>query len=375
MKNIKLFYLVNVDWFFVSHRLPIALDAIKKGYNISIVTKNTGMFTLFREKGFSTFNMNLTRSGINPLKEILVIFKIFYIYLFQKPDIVHHVALKSVLYGSIASKFLRIPTVNSLSGLGYLFTEKQRNVKFRNIIKFILRNVINSEHSILIMQNNDDAEYFVNNNIIKRENLRIIRGSGVDLEVFKFSEEPNSAFIKVVFPARLLIDKGIIEFIEASRIIKTKYENVEFQLIGDLDIHNPTAINKLLLDKAILENHVCWPGFQEDMVSVYTNSHIVVLPSYREGLPKALIEACSIGRPIVTTNVPGCRDVVKNNVNGFLVPPKDSKSLAEAIEKLIIDGELRIKMGKFSREIAEKYFSIESVINKTLKIYEEILIR
>ena len=373
MKKNKLLYLVNVDWFFISHRLQIALAAKQTDYGVIIVTKDTGKFGFLKEKGFAVSDINLTRSGINPIKEILVIAKVFFIYLFQKPDLVHHVALKSVLYGSIISYILKIPTVNALSGLGYLFTDNQRNGKIRKLVLFILKKVLNNNHSILILQNNDDAEYFIKNNLITKKKLKIIKGSGVNLEEFRFFKEPEDDLIKIVFPARLLIDKGIIEFIEAAKICKSKYVNIEFLLVGDLDTHNPTTIKKKTLDKAIAENFVTWSGFQNDMVKIYNNSHIVVLPSYREGLPKALIEACAVGRPIVTTDVPGCREVVKENYNGFLVPVKNYELLAKAIEKLILDKDLRIKMGKNARILAEENFSIVSVVEKTLKIYDEVL--
>jgi len=373
LKKNKLLYLVNVDWFFISHRLQIALAAKQTDYGVIIVTKDTGKFSFLKEKGFAVSDINLTRSGINPIKEILVIAKVFFIYLFQKPDLVHHVALKSVLYGSIISYILKIPTVNALSGLGYLFTDNQRNGKIRKLVLFILKKVLNNNHSILILQNNDDAEYFIKNNLITKNKLKIIKGSGVNLEEFRFFKEPEDDFIKIVFPARLLIDKGIIEFIEAAKICKSKYVNIEFLLVGDLDTHNPTTIKKKTLDKAIAENFVTWSGFQNDMVKIYNNSHIVVLPSYREGLPKALIEACAVGRPIVTTDVPGCREVVKENYNGFLVPVKNYELLAKAIEKLILDKDLRIKMGKNARILAEENFSIDSVVEKTLKIYDEVL--
>jgi len=374
-QKIKSIYIVvNADWFLLSHRLPIAVAAKRDEYSVTIVANDTGKSEEIRKRGFGFIDLPVERSSQNIFKEIKILFFLFQIYRRQKPSIVHHVALKAVTYGAICSRILRIPTVNALSGMGYTFTEKGRSTFLQKFLLYFLKYGLNGKKSFLILQNLDDKNEFIQKNLIQKEKLKIIRGSGVDCNVYKYFEEPKRDSLQIVFPARLLKDKGIIEFVDAARIIKSRgYENIRFILSGDLDEGNPTCIEEEILLGWVSDNIVEWPGFQNNMIKVFEDSNIVVLPSYREGLPKALIEAAAIGRAIITTDVPGCREVVSDNENGFLVPAKNSLALADKIEILIKDPKLRSSMGKKSREKAEKEFSIEDVVDKTLSIYSELL--
>ena len=370
----KLFLVVNVDWFFLSHRLPIALEARNRGYEVTVFAIEEGNHgEEIRNYGLNFVPLPTSRSGTNIFNELKVLLFLFKWYRKEKPDIVHHVAMKPVTYGSVAAKLAKIPrVVNALSGLGFLFINKEDNKLIHSIVNTLFKFGFRNPNLRFILQNNDDLDLIRKFNILSDRQIHLIKGSGVDLNQFHYSEEKNTSPIKVVLPSRMLWDKGVAEFVEAAKALHKKYEDkTEFILAGGVDLGNKAGIPEAQLLAWNDEGYISWIGFQSDMVSILTDAHIVVLPSYREGLPKSLIEACAIGRPIVTTNVPGCREVVDNGINGYLVKAKESIELAYRIEQLILDRTLRIEMGKAGRNKAEKEFSIQEVVDKTLAIYSE----
>jgi glycosyltransferase involved in cell wall biosynthesis len=368
----KLFIVVNVDWFFLSHRLPIALEALKRGYDVTICAIDTGKKKEIESYGLKFKPLPTSRSGTNAITELKVLLFLLNWYRREKPDIVHHVAMKPVTYGSIAAKCIGVKrVVNALSGLGFLFINADKNKIIHSLLSRFFKFGFNNPNLRFILQNQDDLGMIKDLKILKDNQVFLIKGSGVSLSSFKYIIEPDTTSLKIVLPARMLWDKGIREFIQAARILKSSYGNkIIFILAGPVDTENKATITESQLLDWNTEGIVSWIGFQTNMIQVLNEAHIVVLPSYREGLPKSLIEACAIGRPIVTTDVPGCREVVVNGVNGFLVPDKNEEALAKAIEKLILDKALRIKMGKEGRIIAEQSFSLESVIEQTFAIYE-----
>jgi glycosyltransferase involved in cell wall biosynthesis len=369
----KLFLVVNVDWFFVSHRLPIALEALKRGYDVTIFSIDTGRAEEIRSYGLRFIPLPTSRAGMNILQEIKVIMLLFKYYWTEKPDIVHHVAVKPVTYGSLVAKVLGVPkVVNALSGLGFLFINKDKNRFVHSIVNRVFKFGFKNKNLTFILQNHDDFEMIKNIGVLKDYQIRLIKGSGVDLSSFSFTEEKNAEILNVILPARMLYDKGVVEFVEAARLLHPKYkETVAFILVGNVDMGNNAGITEEQLLAWNKEGAVQWLDYQKDIIQTLIDSHIVVLPSYREGLPKSLIEACAIGRAIVTTDVPGCREVVKEGENGFLVENKNVTALATAIEKLILDKPLRLRMGLASRKKAEEEFSLKSVIDKTFAIYEQ----
>jgi glycosyltransferase involved in cell wall biosynthesis len=374
MTKPKLFLVVNVDWFFLSHRLPIALEAQKRGYDITILAiEEEGKGDEIRSHGLKFIPLPSTRGGKNILSELKLIRFLLKTYKEHKPDIVHHVAIKPVLYGSIAAKFARIPKiVNAVSGLGTAFINPKPFSPIFILVKNLYKYSFRNKHLKVIVQNEDDMVQLLGFGVLKKEQIRLIKGSGVDLTDFSYCKEPPTEHITVVLAARMLWDKGIGEYVEAARQLKEKYKNkVNFILAGKVDEQNSTNIAEEQLLTWNKEGVTEWIGYQTNMAQVYRDAHIVVLPSYREGLPKSLIEACAIGRPIITTDVPGCRVVVDEGINGFLIPAKNSNALAIALEKLIDSKELRLEMGKKGRHLAEKEFSITSVLDKTFSIYEE----
>ena len=374
MKNSqKLFLVVNVDWFFLSHRLPIALEAKKRGYDVTILTiEEEGKGPEIRRHGLRFIPLPSTRGGKNIFDELKLIRFLYKTYKKEKPDIVHHVAIKPVLYGSIAAKYAGIKKiVNAVSGFGSIFINPNKFSPTYQIIKNLYRFSFSNKHLNIIAQNEDDVAQLLQLGSLKESQIHLIKGSGVDLTEFNFTPETSNTPVKSILLSRMLWDKGVGEFVKAATILKKKYgDKAEFILAGKVDSENSSCISKQQLEEWNEEGNVKWIGFQKDIVGLYRDIHIAVLPSYREGLPKSLIEALAIGRPVVTTDAPGCRVVVNEGVNGFLVKLQDEKSLAEAMDKLIGDKKLRQRMGAAGRKLAEQEFSLEMVLNKTFDIYE-----
>jgi len=370
----KILFVVNVDWFFISHRLPLAIEALKKGYEVHLACGTTDKKEYLESLSFIVHPLNLSRSGTGIKGEIKSFFEIYKILKEINADIAHFVTIKPVLYGGIASRFLNIGRkVFSISGLGFIFIKQGLKASLVRIaIKTMYRFALGGKNSHVIVQNPDDN--VVVNSIVKVP-ITLIRGSGVDLSQYEYIEE-NSENIKVSMACRLLKDKGVFEYIVAAKVIKNlefkieNCKNVEFELYGDIDIHNPASLTNEDIQKIEKDGFVNVYGFTSDIAKVFSESNIVVLPSYREGLPKVLIEAAACGRAVVTTDVPGCRDAIEPDSTGLLCKVKDSKSLTNVIEKLIKDKNLRISMGKAGRKLAEQEFDINKVVEKHFDIYE-----
>jgi len=371
----KLFIVVNVDWFFLSHRLPIAIAANAAGYDVTVVCNDTGYADEIRKYDLNFIDSPFTRSGTNIFEELSIVRFLTKLYKKHNPDIIHHVTLKPAIYGSLAAKRAKIGNViNAISGLGYNFTNGRKGIK-QSILNLLLKKSFRSQKLHFIFQNPDDLAIFKHMGLIKNESkIHIIKGSGVNLSEFVFREEPAGNKLQILLPARMLYDKGVAEFIMAAKKLKEQYHDVvSFNLAGSIDLNNPAAISETDLNKLLDPPYINWIGYQKEMDKVLAANHIVVLPSYREGLPKSLIEACAIGRPIITTDAPGCRECVRVDYNGFLVPVKDHVLLAQYLEKLINNRELRVTMGHNSRKMAEDEFSIENVVKSTLNIYSLML--
>lgn len=364
----KILFVVNVDWFFISHRLPLALEALKRGYEVHIACGITDKKEYLESLGLIVHPLNLSRSGTGIKGEIKAFCEIYNLLKEINPNIAHFVTIKPVLYGGIASRFLSIHNkVFSISGLGFIFIKQGLKATLvRMLIKTMYKFALGGKNSHVIVQNPDDKA--VVNSIVKVP-ITLIRGSGVDLNQYEYNEEKNEN-IKVSMACRLLKDKGVFEYIEASKILKKKYLNVKFELYGDIDIHNPASLTNNDIENIKKDGIVKVYGFSGDIAKIFSDTNIVVLPSYREGLPKVLIEAAACGRAVVTTDVPGCRDAIECNITGLLCEVKNPKSLAEQIEKLIIDNHLRNSMGKEGRKLAENEFDINKVVEKHFEIYE-----
>jgi glycosyltransferase involved in cell wall biosynthesis len=370
----RIVFVVNIDWFFLSHRLPLALEAINRGFEVCLLTADSGKKTEIEGYGINFIEVPFERSGKNLLHEWKCVSLLAKHYRRLNPDIIHHVTLKAALLGSFAAKISGHKNViNAISGLGYNFTDG-RNGPLQKLIRFMMRRSFKSDHFYFILQNPDDIEMMKNQKFTNKNHYKLIKGSGVDLKEFEFTPPVTKDIIQILFPARILYDKGIMELIEAAKYLENDWKGkIIFILAGDCDENNKAVVREEDLKKHLIPGYIEWIGFRKDMITQYQQSDIVVLPSYREGLPKSLIEACAIGRPIITTDVPGCRECVIDGYNGRMVPVKTVVPLANAIEELCESKSLRDKMGSNSRVLAEQEFSIESVIEKTFLIYEELL--
>lgn len=370
----KLFIVVNVDWFFLSHRLPVALAAKNAGWDVTIVTADTGKLKDIEAAGLRAVNLPMSRSGMNLIEELRACRFLYRSYRREKPDVVHHVGIKAILWGALAAKFAKVNgVVNAISGLGGFFAE-DNNTILSKVIPSVLRFSHHRSNLLVIFQNQEDRALYVGHHIIEDGQARMIRGSGVDLNDYCYTVEPLGGKIIVMLTCRMIREKGVFELVEAAELLRKDYDSkVEFWIVGGLDDH-PGAITKDEIESVCDNQYIKWLGRREDIKELLQQCHIYAFPSYyKEGIPKSLIEAAAIGRPIVTTQNIGCKEVVEEGVNGYLVPVKDSISLAEKIKLLIDDKILRIRMGKTSREIAEKNFSLDRVVEKHLAIYQELV--
>lgn len=369
----KLLFLVTEDWYFCSHRLPPARAAQAAGYDVVVATRVDLRGAEIMAEGFKLVPISLRRRSRNPFREMAAIAEIAQIYRRERPDIVHHVALKPVLYGSFAALLVRRPAVvNALAGMGFLFTSSSRTAAvLRAAVSRIFRVLLNAGRSVLILQNPDDEAMLVSGGLVAPSRVRLIRGSGVDIERFAPTPEPGGTPV-VMLPSRLLWDKGVGEFVAAAGVLRARGVVARFVLVGDGDADNPASIPDAQLkawhDSGLIEG---W-GRCEDMPGALAQAHIVCLPSYREGLPKVLLEAAACARALVATDAPGCREIVRHGENGLLVPLRDAASLADAIERLLGDPVLRFRMGQKGRHMVEAEFSEEKVAQETLAVYREV---
>ena len=367
----KLLYVVNVDWFFMSHRLPIALEAMRSGYEVHLSCAFTDKSEELSALGFILHPLDLSRSGTGIKAELTAFWQISRVLDKVKPDVAHFVTIKPVLYGGIWSRlFGSAKRVFSISGLGYVFIAQGFKAKcVRSVIAVLYRLAIGGRASQVVFQNPDDQALVLKATGIKAAQTTLIRGSGVDLTHYAVQPEPLGAPV-VMLVARLLYDKGVAEFVQAAVILHQQWPELRMVLVGDIDHGNPKAVSASQLATWVAEGSVEHWGYQRDIATIMAQSHVQVLPSYREGLPKSLIEASACGRAIVTTDVPGCRDAIVAGETGLLVPVKNATLLAEAIMQLLSDEQLRKNMGHAGRVWAEQVFDIRQVVAKHMELYQ-----
>ena len=370
----RLLFVITEDWYFWSHRLDLARAARDAGYLVTIATRVTNHGECIRQEGFQLEPLDMVRRSRNPLQELAAIVELVRLYRRVKPDVVHHVAMKPILYGSMAAWFSPVPVViNAFAGLGYVFTSPDRRWRgMRWAILVALRLVIRASRSTVLFQNEMDRDELIEMGIVQPSRTHVIAGSGVDIEAFSVRPSPQGTPV-VVLPSRMLWDKGVGEFVAAARDLKKRGVAARFVLVGRSDEDNPAAICCEQLAQWVDEGSIEWWGHRDDMSEVYASASIVVLPSYREGLPKVLLEAAACGKAIVTTDVPGCREVVSGGVNGILVPPRNSSALATAIAGLLSDQRTCDTMGARGREMVEAKWAGPRIIQQVLGLYQERL--
>jgi glycosyltransferase involved in cell wall biosynthesis len=343
------------------------------GGQVIVATAPGKLFQQIEAEGFIYYPLRLQRKSHHPWKEIVSIINIASLYAIAKPDLVHHVSIKPILYGSFAAKVVNVPAiVNAVTGLGYVFIQEKKSI-LRWGIEMAYRICLYGTQVKTLFQNPEDQQLFIKERILQEHQAVLIRGSGVDTERFQAVPEPQGEVV-ILFASRMLWDKGASETVEAARILKQRGVSGRIVFAGRPDPDNPASIPEQQLQSWHNEGYIEWIGYQADMPSILAQSHIVCLPtSYREGLPMSLLEAASCTKPIVTTDAPGCREIVQDGWNGFLVPLKDPVALADALQKLIVDPELRRIMGQRGRELVLKHFSKEIVIEQTFAVYKELL--
>lgn len=370
----RLLYLVTEDWYFCSHRLPVARAARDAGAEVVAATRIGSHRAAIEAEGFRTIALSWRRGSHGPLAELAAIREIVGVYRRERPDLVHHVALKPVIHGSVAAWLAGVPhVINALTGLGALFIGSSARTRVLGALaRAALKPLLNRRGSRVILQNADDRRLLEARGLLRHDRVALVRGSGVDTARFHPAPEPDGAPVAVLV-ARMLRDKGVAEFVEAARLLKQRGVDVRLQLAGPTDPDNPAAIAEATLRGWQAEGVVEWLGAVADMAALWARSHIAVLPSYREGLPKALLEAAASGRALVATDVPGCREIARHEETGLLVPPKNPAALADAIERLVNDGTLRRRLGANARAVAEAEFAEGVVVRETLALYRELL--
>lgn len=372
----KILFIVNVDWFFISHRLPLAIESIEKGYEVHLACNFSQSREFIETKGIVCHEIQFTRSNYNIMNALNICKQIYTLLKVIKPDITHLVTIKPILFGGIVARLLKLPSVVfAISGLGYIFISRGKIASIRKrMIGIIYTYVFKHKNICVIFQNTDDQDELSKLTGLNKMHSVIIPGSGVDTEKYFISQLPKSPPV-IMMASRLLKDKGVYEYISAAKIIGLKKNNVKFVLVGTPDPENPSSISIDEVNGWIDKGYIEYWGQQDDMPNVFSKSTIVVLPSYREGLPKVLLEASSSGRPIITTNVAGCRDAIIDNRTGYLVEKYNAQDLADKIESLISNLDQCIKMGQSGRQLVEEKFSEKLIVSHHMKVYEKLLLK
>ena len=365
-------YFVTEDWYFISHRLPLAMAAKEAGHEVHVLTRVNSGQQRIAETGITIHDIPIDRTRLNPVLDVATLIRVIGIVRRIRPDIIHNVALKPVVYGSIAAKLNSVPfTFNALAGLGYVFSSSELKAKaLKPVVSLALKHLLRRPSSKAIVQNDDDAQILMRIGV-PNTSISIVRGSGIDTTQYAPGKEPTGPPV-VAMSARLTEDKGVLYFVEAARILHSKHLVARFALIGKPDPMNPSSVSVDQLQNWNDEGVVEWWGHSDDMPTTLRQTSIACLPStYGEGLPKSLLEAGATGLPIVTTDNPGCRDTVVDGVTGYLVPPRDPESLAKRVAELVWDKRRRHEFGIAGRQHVTRHFDVSEVIDATLRLYAE----
>jgi len=356
---------INTSWNIINFRMGLLKALQKEGYRVIAIAPKDNYSEKFKELNIEYYDIKINNKGTNPFEEIQLIFDFYQLYKKITPDVLLHYTIKPNIYGTIAARILKIPVISNISGLGTVFLNESLSSKVAQLLyKIALKYPIK-----VFYQNPHDRNLFVKCNLVKSEKSALLPGSGINLEEFKPIAHSISKIdnVNFLFIARLVKDKGLIEFVEAARLLKKKYTKVEFNILGAYYPGNPTAITQKEMDNWISEGIINYLGTSDNVKSVIAQSDCIVLPSYREGLSRVLLEAASMEKPIVTTNVPGCKDVVDDGINGFLCQVKDSHDLADKMKKILnLSRAQRVEMGRKGREKIVKEFDELIVITKYL---------
>jgi glycosyltransferase involved in cell wall biosynthesis len=373
---LKVLFFANTEWYLYNFRLGFARFLRERGFEVVMLSPAGPYGARLVSEGFRWIGLDMDRRSIHPARELSVLRQLSKIYAIEKPDIVHHFTIKCVVYGSLIAWRHGIRNrVNAVAGMGYVFTNMEWRARLlRPFVRALLKMVVRGRHARLIIQNEDDFNAFRDARIAPRDNIRLIRGSGVDMSLFQPRALPRDRPpTRVLFAARLLWDKGLGEYVAAARLLKERNVAVELLLAGMPDRGNPSSVAPEEVERWVREGLITHLGHVTDMPALLAQVDIAVLPSYREGAPRSLIEAAAAGLPIITTDVPGCREVVEHKVNGLLVPVREVEPLVQAIRFMHEQPDERIRMGEAGRETALCRFDQRIVFDATHAIYLELL--
>ena len=366
-----LVFLLTEDWFFASHFHTRALAAQKAGWRVVLVARESEAGAKIRESGIEFIPVKFIRRRLNPFAELAFLLRLARLYRKLKPDVVHHIALKPIILGGIAARLAGAKTiVNAPVGLGFVFSSDKLLAQIlRPLVALGLRLTLTPRNAVAVFENPDDMAALVEQHMARADAVTLIRGAGVDIEKFHPTPEPPGP-VRIVLIARMIREKGVPEFVEAARLLRGR---AEFVLAGAPDEGNHNALSETELRAWEAEGTVTWLGPVADIAGLLAGAHIACQPSsYREGLPKSALEAMAAGKPLVATNIPGCREAVVDGETGFLVPARDAPALAAALARLIDDSALRARMGAAGRVRVEQNFSDAIICEQTLAVYESL---
>jgi len=371
----KIVFFISEDWYFLSHRLALAEACRDAGWEVVVATRVGRHGDEIRRAGFTLEPIPLERGGMNPLRDARALAVVTGVLRRHRPDILHAVGLKPVLYGNLAAVIAGTPhVVSALAGMGSLLSGAARGAgPIRAVVLAALRPLLNRNRVRVVVQNDDDRALVLANRFATSERIVMIRGSGVDLAAFPAQPEPPAPPVVFALVARMLIDKGVPEAVEAMRLLRGRGIDAVLRLVGAPDSENPMTLDEARLRAFAAEPGVEWMGASDDIAAVWRAAHVAVLPSWREGMPKALLEALASARPVITTDTVGCRDVIEDGVEGLLVPLRSPPALAAAMERLATDSGLRGRMGAAARKRAEAKFDRRLVVAAHLTLYRSLL--
>lgn len=373
----KIILFANTDWYLYNFRRSLALAVQAAGHEVLLISPPGEYGVRFRELGLRWKALPaMDRRSLNPRRELRALAELVALFRREQPALVHNFTIKCAVYGSMAAMLTGVPArINAVAGLGYVFASDDRRARLlRPLVRALMRFAFRGRRSRLVLQNHDDARMFLDHRLIGDDRVRVIAGSGVDCNRFVPQTRSRGDPPRVLLAARLLWEKGIEEYVQASRMLRAQGRPVRFLLAGASDPGNPAAVPEAIVRGWVDEGLVEWIGHVDDMPALFASIDMAVLPSYyREGLPKSLIEAAACATPLITTDMPGCRDVVTDGVDGLIVPPRDAEALCTAIVRLLDAPDLARKLGLAARAKALAKFDERIVIRRTLKTYDEVL--
>jgi glycosyltransferase involved in cell wall biosynthesis len=371
----KLLLFANTDWYLWNFRRSLALALREAGHDVLLLSPDGPYGGKLRALGLRWQPLPMDRRSLNPLREAMLLLHLVRLLRRERPDVVHGFTIKSAVYGSLAARLAGVPArVNAVAGMGYVFVSDAPKARLlRPLVRALMKLALGGRKARLILQNPDDVALFEQARLVDPAHIRLIPGSGVDTT--RFAPDPRrvaGARIRVLLPARLLWDKGLAEYVQAARLLHERGVPVDLLLAGDPDPGNPAAVPEATARSWVGEGHLDWLGHVDDMPALLRSVDIVALPSYREGLPKGLIEAAASGCALIATDVPGCREVVEHEVDGLRVPVGDAVALADAIARLARDAGLRARLGAAARAKAIARFDERIVVRDTMAVYREL---